>query len=141
MSAKDRQAAKERGMGVKNHPSKVEVAKSCGATKKTEGQEDQARNEKQPFWAAQQEESQGAPAVTAGAQVRRMALASITMKGDRDLGDAGPMKRCLDDHLRGELHPAASLLQPVAKLLGEPSEATINVSRRHPEHAFGQERK
>jgi hypothetical protein len=52
------------------------------------------------------------------------------MQSDWNLGDFFAMQAGLDDHLRGELHSSATLIEPSVHGLGKTAQATVNVVDR-----------
>src|SRR5437867_2427070 len=62
--------------------------------------------------------------------MRTPADTSVRVESDGNFCDFRLQKRSLDDHLHSEFHPGASHVEPLIKLFGKPSEATIDIVNR-----------
>ena len=84
---------KDRKLGVpqaiEETKQRLETFKSQWTAVKNEAETIQkTRREKEPSRTKEEEEAQGAPAITNRAQVRRLRLASVRMERNRNFGDA-----------------------------------------------------
>ena len=71
-----------------------------------------------------------APTIPKCFQVRRVRGASVGMKRNWNLGDFSPEQTGFDNHLGGELHPGATLVEPLVHGFTKAAQATINVVYR-----------
>src|SRR6266566_9859639 len=60
----------------------------------------------------------------------RVRCTSVGVQSNRDLGDFFAMQAGFDDHLRGELHSSATLIEPFVHGPGKTAQATVNVVDR-----------
>src|SRR5207248_2398766 len=81
----------------------------------------------QPPGAEQQHESEMAPTVAPGPEVRR-ARAPVGAERHRDLGDPQPLQRRFDHHLARELHARRTKAQPLERVLAETAKAAMHVA-------------
>ena len=88
------------------------------------------RNQEEPTRTAHEKITERAPAIPKCFQMRRVRFASVEMQRNRDLGDFFAVQTGFDDHLGGELHSSATLIEPLVHGFGKTAQSTVNVVDR-----------
>ena len=92
-----------------------------------DGEQRQPREEQEPAWGEQQEETEVPPTVAPGAEVR-LASATVRAEDRRHFPDVEALERCPDDHLAGELHARGAEIEIDDRLASEATHAAVEVS-------------